>query len=353
MSPLDRLGFIDGRGLGALEFEPADTLDLVPQDLTLLTLARQTREVIAGDDGEALRQLALIGGSPHGARPKVLVYYDTAARTISSEARRGYEPWLVKFPAQNEHKEVCALEELYATQARLAGLEVTETQYFDLDAKLAAFGTRRFDVEAGLRVPTQTLAAALHADFRLPSSVDYTTFLRALRAYSRDEREVKKGFERAVFNVIFNNRDDHSKNLSFRLTREARWTLAPAYDLTYCEGPGGEHQMDVCGEGRDITRANLLELAQHSGVDAKAAARSIERISEVAGHFRHDANTYPIRRATLDRIHKAIEANRARMRSDSTGVLSTPKKPARVSRADLLAKRKTPRGKKDKADPGV
>jgi hypothetical protein len=33
---------------------------------------------------------------------------------------------------------------------------------------------------------------------------------------TRDEREVQKAFERAVFNVLFHNRDDHAKNLTYR-----------------------------------------------------------------------------------------------------------------------------------------
>ena len=57
---------------------------------------------------------------------------------------------------------------------------------------------------------------------------------------------VLKAYERAIFNVLFNNRDDHSKNFAFRLDRERRWRLAPAYDLTFNVGPGGEHQMALC-----------------------------------------------------------------------------------------------------------
>ena len=129
------------------------------------------------------------------------------------------------------------------------------TLHVDLGPRLAAFGVQRFDVEAGMRVPVHTLAGALHADFRMPS-VDAETFLALTRKLTRDEREVRKAFCRVVFNVVFHNRDDHAKNVSFRLGRDRRWYLAPAYDLTFCRGPGGEHQMDVCGEGRLITRAH-------------------------------------------------------------------------------------------------
>lgn len=41
-----------------------------------------------------------------------------------------------------------------------------------------------------------TLAGLLHANFRIPSSVDYTTFLRATRMLTRDEREVRMSSHR-------------------------------------------------------------------------------------------------------------------------------------------------------------
>lgn len=145
------------------------------------------------------------------------------------------------------------------------------------------------------------------------SGVDYTSFLRVTRLFTRDEREVKKAYERAVFNVIFNNRDDHSKNVSFRLGRDLRWALAPCYDLTFSEGPGGEHQMDVCGEGRHITRAKLLELARQGGLDAAWAGRVIDQFVEHAGHFKSLFSEWEIRRATIRHVAAAIDSNRARL----------------------------------------
>ncbi len=83
---------------------------------------------------------------------------------------------------------------------------------------------------------------------------------------TRDAREVLQAFERCVFNVIFNNRDDHSKNFSFLLRKDDRWQFSPAYDLTYSEGPNGEHQMDICGQTRAPARSHLLQLADKTGV---------------------------------------------------------------------------------------
>jgi serine/threonine-protein kinase HipA len=227
VSPLERLAFIHDRALGALTFEPAQTQNLSPQDVQLLALAQQAQTVVAGKESDALRLLALMGGSPHGARPKVLVHQNLATGFMSTHAIKGSTPWLVKFQAQGEHKEVCAIEVLYAEMARAFGLEMPVTRHFDLDTKLAGFGIERFDAESGLWVPVHTLAGLLHANFRLPSAVDYATFLRATRFLTRSQVEVNKAYERAVFNVVFNNRDDHAKNFSYRLGRDRVWRLAP------------------------------------------------------------------------------------------------------------------------------
>lgn len=311
--PLDRLAFIGDRALGALRFVPADDQPLPSADLQLLDLAQESRQVLAGAATAALLALVVTGGSPQGARPKALIQFDRDTGQVSTLPDAAGEPWLVKFQAQGEHKEACAIEHLYAGLARSCGLEMPDTAYFDLSSTLAGFGVARFDREGGQRVPIHSLAGLLHADFRLPS-VDYTTFLRATRLLTRDEREVQKAFVRAVFNVVFNNRDDHAKNFAWRLGRDRRWRLAPAYDLTFCEGPGGQHQTDVCGEGRRITRQHLLTLASQGGVDAAAASAIIDRIVEQAGQFRQWASEHPIRRVTVSGMTKAIEANRLAVR---------------------------------------
>ncbi|MFX7731823.1 HipA domain-containing protein, partial [Acinetobacter baumannii] len=65
---------------------------------------------------------------------------------------------------------------------------------------------------------------------------------------TKDVREVLRAYERCVFNVVFNNRDDHAENFSFLLNKSGHLTISPAYDLSYSSGPRGEHQMDICGE---------------------------------------------------------------------------------------------------------
>jgi serine/threonine-protein kinase HipA len=313
VSPLDRLAFVGDRAMGALTFEPAELWAQSENAQSLLTLAQHAQRVLAGQGAALLQQLALLGGSPQGARPKVLVHFhpQTGEFTTQPAAQlaSGFESWLVKFPAQGEHAEACAVEALYADLARRCGLDMPETRHFKLGPKLAAFGIRRFDREGGRRVPVHTLAGALHADFRLTGAVDYTTFLRATRLFTRDEREVLKAYERAVFNVLFNNRDDHAKNLSFRLGQDRAWRLAPCYDLTFSAGAGGEHAMDVCGHGRDITRAHLLQLAAQGGLDAKTATQALERMASATQGLRAECGRWPIRKATINSVVAAVQRN--------------------------------------------
>lgn len=310
-SPLDRLSFVGHRSMGALTYEPDTQAGAWPDAVDLVALANETALVLQGEDTQTLQRLAFLGGSPQGARPKVLVFYDPSTANMSTTPMPSGTGWLIKFQSLGEHKEVCAIEAFYMQLARACGLDVPRTHVFDLGANHAALGIERFDLAQGLRVPIHSLAGFLHADFRVASAVDYTTFLRATRMITRDEREVQKAFERAVFNVLFHNRDDHAKNLAYRMDAQRHWKLAPCFDLTYSEGPGGEHQMDVCGEGLNVGRSHLMQLAQHGGLDVKWAELKLDAMLEVVDQWPSLIEAFDIRRATRQKMHQYVQHQRA------------------------------------------
>lgn len=312
LSPLDRLAFIGERAMGALSFRPDAALDLNTDDLSLLALAHQVQDVVHDRDAAALVTLAKLGGSPQGARPKAMVNIDPQRGVVSTQPLAGGEPWLVKFQAGNEHPEVCAVETLYAQLAEVCGIEMPQTRLFELGPRLSAFGIKRFDRHDGMRVPILTAAGAADLNFRLPST-DYAGLLRLTRAITRSQAEVDKAFRRAVFNVVFHNRDDHSKNFSYRLDRQRAWKLAPGYDLTFSWGPGGEHHMDVYGEGREIGRAHLLRLAEEQDVPTAEATAAMDAICAVAATFASVASDYPVRKATRLQLKRLINENIARV----------------------------------------
>jgi serine/threonine-protein kinase HipA len=307
--PMERLAFIGDRAMGALRFAPAIWSNVDEPNWNLLALAQENDRVIVGHASVALRELAVTGGSPQGARPKALVQYDTKTGYVSTLSDAPGTPWLVKFPAQGEHKEVCAIEQMYAQLARDCGLDMPVSAWFDLSSKLSAFGVARFDRQQEMRVPVHSLAGLLHTDFRVPGSTDYTALLRATRAITRDEREVQKAYARAVFNVLFHNRDDHPKNFAWRLGQDRRWRLAPAFDLTFSEGPMGQHHMDVCGKYDSIEREHLLRLATEGNVPLKTAQAVIDQMLEQVQTVAKRAAMYPIRRVTAQRLKSLINKN--------------------------------------------
>ncbi|WP_426139375.1 type II toxin-antitoxin system HipA family toxin [Pseudomonas sp. DWP3-1-2] len=318
IGPLERLAYVGDSAMGAMSFEPvAPEMQGPDAHIPLELLAVEIQEVLRGEGGEFLQTLLLVGGSPQGARPKALVYRDPQTGAFTTAATPGFEAWMIKFPAKGEHPEVCAIEMVYAECLRMCGIQTPDTQHFSLPNGLAAFASKRFDRINGQRVPMQSLAAFTGADYTSPGALDYVNFLRATQLCTNDVREKAIAFERAVFNVAFNNRDDHPKNFAYVMSPSGTWKLAPAYDVTFCEGPGGYHQMDVMGEALDIGRDVMLRLADEAEVSVENAGGIIDNMCRVASQFLAIAeNLYPgvITQDTLNNIQGRIDENIERLR---------------------------------------
>lgn len=318
IGPLERLAYIGSNAMGAMSFEPIAPEALEPQvDIPLGLLAAEVQDVLNGEGGEFLQKLLQVGGSPQGARPKALVYRDPQTEAFTTVAASGLEAWLIKFPARQEHPEVCVVEMVYAECLRACGIQTPDTRYFSLPNGLAAFASKRFDRQDGMRVPMQSLAAFTEADFQVAGTLDYINFLRATHLCTNDVREKALAFERAVFNVAFNNRDDHPKNFAYLMSSTGEWKLAPAYDVTFCEGPGGYHQMDMMGEALEIQREHMLRLAEEAELTADIAGGIIDRICDQGSEFASVAERmFPglISRETLRTIQGRIDENIDRLR---------------------------------------
>lgn len=322
-SVLERLAIVGERAMGALSFEPSQE-DVLPSErielkaLAQQVVALQTTDHSAGAElaDAQLRHLMQLGGSPQGARPKALVDFSARTGQISSglPLSGSTTPWLMKFPAENEHREVCAIEELYARVARAGGMDMPKSCAFDLGEKHSAFGVERFDrvvlsqgkTRCVIRVPTMSMSAYLQADHRLPS-LDYETILLATLQITGDQREVLKAFDRCLFNVLMHNRDDHAKNFAFRLNEQGMWKLSPVFDLTYSFGPGGEHSTSVAGHGKNITREHLLRVAKTAGIALKKANEHIDHWCTKLKSFGRFADGLSIRRHTLIELQKSLQ----------------------------------------------
>ncbi len=273
LTPLDRLAYVGRGGMGALVYYPEKELDNAQDGLLDLNLlADEMASVLEGDASEMLDRLYFMGGSSAGARPKIVAGYDpTADKIIHGQQAlpAGFEHWLIKFPSSSDQKDIAQVEHAYALMARAAGLEMADTRLFEGDRGRKYFGTKRFDRMGSERLHMHTASGLLHADHHTPN-LDYELLMRLGLHLDNDIRTATMIFRLAAFNVCAHNRDDHSKNFSFLMNASGIWRFAPAYDLTFSGGPGGEHCTTVMGEGRAPSRKHLLSLGEKFGIKQRS-----------------------------------------------------------------------------------
>ena len=320
LTPLDRLAHVGAHGMGALVYEP----DLGVQSgnrggnrggkaggggHSLDVLAAEAERILMGDASDILDELAADAASPGGAQPKKLVAIDERSGEVVTSVRAappGHAVWMVKFPTGLTGYDAGAVEYAYSRMALDAGVEMAETRLIGAAAHPGYFGTRLFDRGPGVRHHLHSVCGLLHSRFEVPT-LDYEDLVTLTYSLTRDIREVEKLFRIAVFNVLAHNRDDHSKNFAFLMDREGRWSLAPAYDLTYAIGPEGEHKMAVSGVGREPGRADLLRLGEMARLDARMVAETIERTLESVSRWPDVAGECGVGTALIGEIGAALE----------------------------------------------
>ncbi len=268
LNPLDRLAYVGRHGMGALSYEPElGQHDTGGTSLALDKLAEESAAVLAGEKEEVIEELLRLNGSSSGARPKIVAQVSRDKKKIihgQQELQRGYSHWMIKFPSSQDARDIGGIEYAYSLMATGAGVEMPETHLFRT-RRSKYFGTKRFDREGDARIHMHSLGGLIHADHRTPS-LDYDMVLRVTLALTRNIQDAEKVYALACFNVLAHNRDDHVKNFSFLLNAHKEWAFAPAYDLVFSYGPGGEQSMLVMGEGKKPSAVHLRALAKRHGI---------------------------------------------------------------------------------------
>ncbi len=310
ISILHRLSFLGKSTMGALTYEPAVKHKNDDNLVDLQALAEQSRQILAGETTEVLPQLMKIGGSPGGARPKVLIGINNNGQMISGEndLPKGFEHWIIKFNSKNDFPDSGAVEYAYSLMAGDAGILMPETQLFKLNSGEKLFGIKRFDRKENRRFHVHTFGNLIHSNFRIPEC-DYKTFLKVVLDLTKNYQDFKRAFHQMVFNVMANNRDDHVKNFAFMITEHQEWTLAPAYDLVYSKGPGGEHSMSLAGEGRTPGKQEIIKLGKKFGLSINKINDCIEKVMIAVKKWTNYAQTAGVTEQTKDYIQKKIDRN--------------------------------------------
>ena len=307
LSPLDQLALVGRHGRGALVYEPAITPAEDVETLDLDVLSAEAAAILAGEEGTLADTLADLAGGSGGARPKVHVGFNAEGQVSVGEGElpEGFIPWLVKFRAPNDPDDIGPIEEAYALMAQAGGLVMSEHRLIPARQGPGYFATRRFDrADGGGRLHMVSLAGAVEAPAE-PGIVSYDAFLRATQAITRRKPDVEAAFRRMVFNILASNRDDHTRQHAYLMDADGDWRLSPAYDLTYAPGPGGEHYLDIEGEGRNPTRAHLLRLGARHSLDAKAVAAMVEEVRAAVARWPDFADAAGVTNASAGEIATA------------------------------------------------
>lgn len=143
------------------------------------------------------------------------------------------------------------------------------------------FATKRFDRKGEERLYMVSVSGLLETSHRIPN-LDYSILMKLTAYITKSELELKKLYRLMCFNVFAHNRDDHSRNFSFLYnSKEKRWILSPAYDLTYSDSFGGEHATMVNGNGKNPDMEDLLAVAQKAALPKNWAQNTAKEIQEI------------------------------------------------------------------------
>ena len=293
LSPLDRLCFVGSHGMGALAYEPEAGEAPALSQASLDEISLEIAEFQKNNNEEYVEDLLARGGSSAGARPKVLMQLKN-------------ENWLIKFPSNNDPKDIGAIEYAYHFMAKEAGLDVPKAHLFPSRYSPGFFASKRFDKEGSNRVHMHTVSGLLHADHRVPC-LDYKMIMRATHSLTANIQECEKQYRQCVFNVLSHNRDDHSKNFSFLMDSSGTWKVSPGYDLTFSSGPAGEHCSMVMGEGKKPNSSHLLQLAKEGNIKEKAALEIIDQVKSSVEKWPLFAKEAGVSHSSLKFIHSTIK----------------------------------------------
>lgn len=262
VTSLDRLAMIGDAGMGALEFVPSIIVTEKYDEFSFDEIALECKKILNTEYSDKLDTLVALGGSPGGARPKILTNVDG-------------EDWIIKFPAKADGDFVGRQEYEYSLCAKNCGIHMDKTRLFESNICEGYFGTRRFDrirsSSSVKKIHMITASALLETSHRIPN-LDYNTLMKLTMKLTNDMHECEKLFRLMCFNVFAHNRDDHSKNFTYLyIYEEKRWILSPAYDLTYSNSIGGEHATTINGEGMNPTIEDIIAVADYIGINRRKA----------------------------------------------------------------------------------
>jgi len=326
MNPVEKLCFIGSRGIGALEFEPAQNkanknsfsleLDsLVEVAKKMLNERESFLTKIGKDEEKTMMEILKIGTSAGGARPKAVIAYHPKTKEVRSgqgNVPKGFEHWLIKLDGVSgeqfgESSGWGRVEYAYYLMAKDCGIDIGECQLLEENGR-AHFMTKRFDRNGNVKHHIQSLCGLQHYDFNDMNGYSYEQVFQTMRLLRLTYPEAEQMFRRMVFNILATNYDDHTKNFSFILKKDEDWRLAPAYDLCFSSDETNhwvsKQTLSVNGKRLNITKDDLMTIAKDNNL--KKGGKIIDDINSVVKSWDRYAKQAEVRNDLKERIRQNL-----------------------------------------------
>tara|TARA_R110002049_G_scaffold247333_1_gene421510 strand:+ start:9271 stop:10476 length:1206 start_codon:yes stop_codon:yes gene_type:complete len=203
------------RGIGHLEFSSEIKTDLEEQLSLSDILSWQGESSVFPE----LLNKYYLGGFASGIQPKVLL---SSTRITATQEHLIVKSFDEEYPLLTVNEYVCM------EAARAAGL-APPTCWLSED--LNTFVIERFDYEGEDKLAFEDFTVLTGLE-KYRSS--YEMLLKAILLFTKNQDEVKRGYEYIVFNCLIGNGDAHLKNFAvqYNKSRDAI-TLTPPYDITH------------------------------------------------------------------------------------------------------------------------
>lgn len=207
------------------------------------------------------------------------------------------------------------IDKLVALAAE-AGIVMSECRLFEEQGR-RHFMTRRFDrIGDGEKLHMLSLCGLAHYDFNSAGAHACEQALMIVRQLELSMRAIEQQFRRMTFNILARNQDDHAKNIAFLMDKSGRWSLAPAFDVTYSYNPAGAwsatHQMTVNGKRDGFTLEDFKDCAKAASMKRGHAERIVDEVRRAVGRWPVHAQAAGVTAAMQEGIQRNLRSDALR-----------------------------------------
>lgn len=277
ISQLERLAFIGDNCLGALFYEPTIVLaeKQTQQNISIQELGKQAIEEFEGTESDLVEHLMNTAGSG-GARPKINATFLSDGSYTTNRYASG-QHCIIKLTSDNfflKHEE-SLVEFSCMTLANQCGIDTAPFELLSASNNRFWLRQDRFDCVGDTgRLHMVSASGLLDASYQEPT-LDYVDLVKATRIMC-GVGEARKLIQRALFNYLICNQDDHAKNFAFLCDDNGNWCLSPFFDVIYSPTDFGEHMTSFNGNGIAPNKSSLALMARQANISPKEVKPMLE-----------------------------------------------------------------------------